>query len=64
MKQNREQDLKLNPIQDAREVGANPPPPPTSFFPITSRNVGISPKTFLKFSFWHIRVTFQSHTLC
>ena len=28
-----------------------PPPPSTSFFPITSTNVGISPKNFLAFSF-------------
>ena len=28
-----------------------PPPPPTHFFPVTYTNVGISPQTFLTFSF-------------
>ena len=30
---------------------SSPHPPSTSFFPITSTNVGISPKNFLAFSF-------------
>ena len=30
----------LNPIQDGDN---SPPPPPTSFSPVTFRNVGISP---------------------
>ena len=41
----------VNPIQDR---GGQPPPPPlprTSFFPVTSTNVGISPQNFLTFSF-------------
>ena len=39
----------VNPIQD--RGWATPPPPPTSFFPVTSTNVGISPKNFLTFNF-------------
>ena len=49
--------LSITPIQDegGRGLGQKsplpPPPPSTSFFPITSTNVGISPKNFLAFSF-------------
>ena len=32
-------------------VGGGQKGPPTSFSPVTSRNVGISPKSFLTFSF-------------
>ena len=35
----------VNPIQDGGKG------PPTSFYPVTSTNVGISPKNFLPFSF-------------
>ena len=38
----------LNPIQDG---GAKSSPSPTSFSPVTSTNVGISPQNFLIFSF-------------
>ena len=31
--------------------GAKSPPPPTSFSPVTSTNVGFGPKNFLTFSF-------------
>ena len=43
----------VNPIQDALPPKAlNPPSPPrTSFYPVTSTNVGISPKNFVSFSF-------------
>ena len=34
----------INPIQDGGRP--NRPPPPYQFFPVTSTNVGISPKTF------------------
>ena len=37
----------LNPIQDGEGQKA----PPTSFSPVTSTNVRISPKNFLTFSF-------------
>ena len=37
----------FNPIQD----GGQKAPPPTHFSPVTSTNVGISPKDFLTFSF-------------
>ena len=42
----------INPIQQGGggEGGAKSLPP-TSFFPVTSTNVGISPKIFLTFSF-------------
>ena len=33
------------------EEPKKPPPPPTSFSPVTSTNIGISPKNFLTFSF-------------
>ena len=36
----------INPIQDGGQV----PPPRDQFFPVTSTNVEISPKNFLKFS--------------
>ena len=39
----------VNPIQD--RVGGGATPPPTSFFPVTYANVGISPKNFLTFDF-------------
>ena len=39
----------LNPIQDG--WGENKKPPPTSFSPVTSTNVGIIPPKFLTFSF-------------
>ena len=41
--------LKFNPIQDGGEQKW--PPPPTSFSPVTSTNVGIRPKNFLTFSY-------------
>ena len=37
----------FNPIQDRGGKKA----PPTSFFPVTSRNVGIGPYNFLTFTF-------------
>ena len=40
----------VNPIQDG-VGGQKGPPPPTSFSPVTSTNVGISPQNFLTFSF-------------
>ena len=40
----------LNPIQDGGG-GAGQKGPPTSFFPVTSTNVGIDPYNFLTFSF-------------
>ena len=40
----------INPIQDGGEA-KRLPPPPTSFSPVTSTNVGISPKVFLTFSY-------------
>ena len=39
--------IAFNPIQD----GGGKKAPPTSFSPVTSTNVGISPKNFLTFSF-------------
>ena len=36
----------FNPIQD----GGSKSPPPTSFFPVTSTNLGINPPIFLTFS--------------
>ena len=41
---------QVNPIQDGA-AGGKKPPPPTSFFPVTSTNVGTSPKRFLTFNF-------------
>ena len=41
----------LNPIQDRGWGTKSPPPYPTSFFPLTSTNIGISSKNFLTFSF-------------
>ena len=38
----------FNPIQD---WGGGAKRPPTSFSPVTSTNVGISPENFLSFSF-------------
>ena len=37
---------------------------PTSFFPVTSTNVGISPQNFLTFNLtiYHTGVKFQDHT--
>ena len=43
---------RFNPIKDGGgEGGGKKPPSPTSFSPVTSTNVGISPKNFLTFSF-------------
>ena len=42
--------LSVNPIQNGRG-GAKKPPPPTSFSPVTSTNVGVRPQNFLIFSF-------------
>ena len=39
----------FNPIQDGR--GQKAPPPPSSFSPIASTNVGIRPQNFLNFDF-------------
>ena len=39
----------INPVQDGGEGGKKAPP--TSFSPVTSTNVGISPQNFLTFSF-------------
>ena len=39
--------IYINPIQD----GGGQRSPPTSFSPVTSTNVGISPQNFLTFSF-------------
>ena len=42
----------FNPIQDDREGGGGcKKAPSTSFSPVSSTNVGISPKNFLTFSF-------------
>ena len=45
--------LFFNSIQDwgGGGEGAKSPPQPTSFFPVTSTCIGISPKNFLTFSF-------------
>ena len=40
------QQENINPIQDGGKKA-----PSTSFFPVTSTNVGISPQNFLTFSF-------------
>ena len=40
----------FNPIQDGRE-GGGAKRPPTSFSPVTSTNIGISPQNILSFSF-------------
>ena len=40
----------VNPIQDGVE-GVVKRSPPTSFFPVTSTNVGFGPQNFLTFSF-------------
>ena len=40
----------INPIQDPGGGGGQKAPP-TSFYPVTSTNVGISPKNFPTFSF-------------
>ena len=40
----------FNPIQDGGGR-AKKSPPPTSFYPVTSRKVGTSPQNFLTFSF-------------
>ena len=45
---NSDRGLCFNPIQDG-EGGAKRPP--TSFFPVTSTNVGMGPYNFLTFSF-------------
>ena len=50
MQLRRTDNFALNSIQDGGG-GGKKPPPPTSFSPITSKNVGISPQTFLSFSF-------------
>ena len=42
--------LTINPIQDGGMEG-KPPPPPTSFSPATSTNVGFGHQHFLTFSF-------------
>ena len=39
----------FHPIQDGVQKAL--PPPPTSFFPVTSTNGGVSHKKFLTFSF-------------
>ena len=41
----------FNPIQDGEGGGGWAKRPPTSFSPVTSTNVGISPENFLSFSF-------------
>ena len=41
----------LNPIQDGGWGGAKSPLLPTSFSPVTSTNIGISPQNFLTLSF-------------
>ena len=41
----------INPIQQGGGEGRAKSLLPTSFFPVTSTNVGISPKIFLTFSF-------------
>ena len=40
--------IRINPIQDGKGGQRGPP---TSFSPITSTNVGLSPQNFLTFSF-------------
>ena len=55
-------EIYINPIQDG---GGEPKMPPTSFSPVTSANVGISPQNFLTFSFnpfCHTGVKFQVFT--
>ena len=42
--------IRINPIQDEGGGGWQKGPP-TSFSPVTSTNVGLSPKNFLTFSF-------------
>ena len=41
--------FSINPIQDGG--GKKSSPPPTSLSPVTSINVGLTPKNFLTFSF-------------
>ena len=44
--------IRINPIQDGgRGGGGRQKGPPTSFSPVTSTNVGVSPQNFLTFSF-------------
>ena len=43
--------MSFNPIQNGQNGQKGPPP--TSFSPVTSTNVGISPQNFLAFSFNH-----------
>ena len=42
--------IRINPIQNMGR-GGQKAPPHTSFSPVTSTNVGVSPKNFLTFSF-------------
>ena len=42
--------MKFNPIQDGEPKS---PPPPTSFSPVTSTNIGVSLQNFLTFSYNH-----------
>ena len=42
--------IRIDPIQDGNG-GAKRPHPPTSFSPVTSTNVGVSPENFLTFGF-------------
>ena len=41
----------FNPIQDGGREGGAKRPPPTSFSPVTSANVGFGSQNFLTFSF-------------
>ena len=45
------QNFNINPIQDGEGGGQTSPPLATSFSPVTSTNVRISPQNFLTFSF-------------
>ena len=42
---------RVNPIQDGAGGEEGQKPPPSSFTPVTSTNVGIRPQNFLTFSF-------------
>ena len=41
----------LDPIQDGQGGGKQATPPPTSFSPVTSTNLGMRHQNFLTFSF-------------
>ena len=48
---NHSQYIDFNPVRDGKRGGEQKGPTPTSFFSVTSTNVGISTQTSLTFSF-------------